>query len=149
SGEEMGAGERMGSSGKEESNEQQSMREEGVEAGGQWEKKSQEESSPEDGSLEEGNQQEECGDWPTDGACEQQESSGEGRSEQEGNQVLVLELQGASDSGFSEELPADRGGAGRGNDSDKPVLLPPFPPPTRLPFPVLPCSVGASTSVAA
>ncbi|CAI5515946.1 unnamed protein product [Closterium sp. Naga37s-1] len=89
SGEEMGAGESMGSSGKEESDEQQSMREEGVEEGGQWEKKSQEESSPEDGSLEEGNQQEECGDWPTDGACEQQESSGEGRSEQEGNQAAT------------------------------------------------------------
>ncbi|CAI5512590.1 unnamed protein product [Closterium sp. Naga37s-1] len=128
SGEEMGAGERMGSSGKEESNEQQSMREEGVEAGGQWEKKSQEESSPEDGSLEEGNQQEECGDWPTDGACEQQESSGEGRSEQEGNQGWLqgrgfqcwcLNFRGRVTVASVKNFQLIEGG-GPGNDSDKP-----------------------------
>ncbi|CAI5970465.1 unnamed protein product [Closterium sp. NIES-65] len=149
SGEEMSAGNGVvGRSGKE-SDEQQSGREEGSQAEGRWEKRNQEESSPEDGSLEEGNRQEGCGHWRTDGACEQQESSGERRSEQAGQQqgwlqggaplepmVLrnkpprwheqlqcwCLNFRGRVTVASVKNFQLIEGG-GPGNDSDKPVLL--------------------------
>ncbi|CAI5955914.1 unnamed protein product [Closterium sp. NIES-65] len=149
SGEEMSAGNGVvGRSGKE-SDEQQSGREEGSQAEGRWEKRNQEESSPEDGSLEEGNRQEGCGHWRTDGACEQQESSGERRSEQAGQQQGWLQGGAALEPMVLRNKPPRwheqlqcwclnfRGrvtvasvknfqlieGGGPGNDSDKPVLL--------------------------